>query len=80
MFQSAILMSGSIFAPWFYDGDTVNVSLTVANKVGCNSKDSAEIVSCMKLKSNAELLTAIKNLVRIFNKVFCYISLFVASF
>jgi carboxylesterase type B len=62
LFQNAILMSGSIFAPWFYDGDTVNVSLTVATKVGCNSKDSAEVVSCMKLKSNAELLTAIKNL------------------
>jgi len=55
-------MSGSAFAPWFYGEETVNVSLNVAKNVGCSSTDSGEILSCMRSKTNEELLLGVKQL------------------
>lgn len=56
-------MSGSLLSCYTVSKATVQTSLTLAKSAGCNQKEAAEIVKCMKSVSNSDLEKALEKMV-----------------
>lgn len=56
LFQRAIAQSGSAISSWSVNYHPLMYTEILAKKVGCSSRDTADMVSCLRRKSFRELV------------------------